>query len=271
MTCSRDPTSTANNFYTCWKTTQLHYDVWMGYLSVKNARIQSLAWASPLCPISGALQRHQNFLSTATDALSPLQTDCLGTHPLASKEPSYSWHLWKPYHPMYTCRFWSWTTLPETYLPLCNASFLQDLTSCRKQEKAPPARDMKSFDFRIKTKKNSTNWDKHSKPLRIALVVSNHITSLKLQPKEKKAGVKISPGLGEIKPTGAWWQTLRAQSFGRSGTRKLSSIWYEVQTKADRKEPRHTMVACPTFNFDISAHHPIPGKQSLYWATIHLF
>jgi hypothetical protein len=33
--------------------------------------------------------------------------------------------------------------------------------------------------------------------------VSNHITSLKLQPKEKKADVKISQGLGEIKPTGA--------------------------------------------------------------------
>jgi hypothetical protein len=44
-----------------------------------------------------------------------------------------------------------------------------------------------------------------------------------------------------------------------------------VETKADRKEPRHTMVACPTSNCDISAHHPIPGKQSLYWATIHLF
>ncbi len=231
MTCSRDPTSTANNFYTCWKTTQLHYDVWMGYLSVKNARIQSLALASPLCPISGALQRHQNFLSTATDALSPLQTDCLGTHPLASKEPSYSWHLWKPYHPMYTCRFWSWTTWPETYLPLCSASFLQDLTSCRKQEKAPPARDMKSFDFRIKTKKNSTNWNKHSKPLRIALVVSNHITSLKLQPKEKKAGVKISSGLGEIKPTGANTQTTFSIHKPKNRHYPLSSIHYKSVTK----------------------------------------
>jgi len=44
----------------------------MGYMSIKNPKIQSLVVVPPFCPIFGAFQRHYNFLSITTYALSPL-------------------------------------------------------------------------------------------------------------------------------------------------------------------------------------------------------